>query len=65
MWEEKKFHSSPSCSPSAWVMEEYYLPEQIVCNAWMEKGYAWFTDGEEVEDGDGGMQIGGNDVFLR
>ena len=32
------------------VMEAYYLPEQIVCKAWMTKGYAWFTNGEEMEE---------------
>ena len=21
-----------------WVMDAYYLPKQIVCNAWMKKG---------------------------
>ena len=34
-------------------MEAYYLPEQIICNAWMKKGYA-FTNEEEVEDRNGG-----------
>ena len=38
-----------------WVMEKYYLPEQIVHNAWMNKGYAWFTDEVEVEDRNGGV----------
>ena len=33
-----------------WVIEVYYLPMQIVCNALMKKGYAWFTNNEEVED---------------
>ena len=47
-----------------WGMEGSYLPEQIVCNAWRKKGYAWFTDGEEVEDRNGGLQIGGDDVFF-
>ena len=36
-----------------WVMEAYYLPKQIVCNAWMKKAYAWFTYGEEVEERNG------------
>ena len=44
------------------LMETYYLPEQIVCNAWMKKGYAWFTNGEEVEDSNGGVHIGSEDV---
>ena len=36
-----------------WVMKACCLQEQIVCNAWMKNGYAWFTDGEEVEDRNG------------
>ena len=46
-----------------WVMEAYYLPEQIVCSAWMTKRYAWFTDGKEAEDRNGGVHIGGGDLF--
>ena len=47
-----------------WMMETYYLPEQIVCNAWMRKGYAWFSNDKEVEDINGGVHIGGDNVFL-
>ena len=43
-----------------WVMTWYYLPEKIVCNAWMKNGYALFTNGEEVEDINGGVQIDGD-----
>ena len=35
----------------------------LVCNAWMNKGYDWFADGNEVEDKNGGVHIRGNDVF--
>ena len=31
-----------------WMIEKYYLQEQIVCNASMKKGHAWFTNGKEV-----------------
>ena len=44
-----------------WVMEAYYLPEQIVCK--MKKGYVWFTNGKEVEDRNWGMHGGDDDVF--
>ena len=46
-----------------WVIEAYYLPEQIVCNVWMKNVYAWFTDGKEVEDRNGEVQIDGDNVF--
>ena len=45
-------------------MEACYLSEKIVCNAWTKKGYAWFTNGEEVEDRNGGVHIVAGDVFL-
>ena len=47
-----------------WVMGAYYLPEQIVYNAWMKKGYTWFNNGDDVKDRNGGVQIGSNNVFL-
>ena len=46
-----------------WVMEAYYIPEQIVCNAWVKKGYAWFTNGKEVEDRDRGLHIYDDKIF--
>ena len=46
-----------------WVIEVYYLPEQIVLNAW-KKGYAWFTYREKVEDRNGGVHIG-DDAFFH
>ena len=45
-----------------WALEAYYLPEQIVCNTQMKKQYAWFTNGKEVEDKNGGVHMG-NDGF--
>ena len=44
-------------------MEAYYLPELIVCNTWMRNGYSSFADGDEVEDRNGGVHIGGNEFF--
>ena len=46
-----------------WVNQAYYLSEQIVCNAWMKKGYAQFFDSEDVQvkGGNGGVHIGAND----
>ena len=46
-----------------WVMEAYYFPEQIVHKVWMKMGYDWFTNGEEVEDGNGGVHIDGDNIF--
>ena len=40
-----------------WVMEANCLPEQMVCNAWMKKGYAWFANGEEVEGRNGECKL--------
>ena len=42
------------------VSQAYYLQEQVGHNAWMKKRYAWFTNGEGVED-----RIGGDNIFLR
>ena len=47
-----------------WMMDAYNLSEQIVCNEWMKNGYAWFINGEEVKDRNGGVHTGGNDAFL-
>ena len=48
-----------------WVIEAHYLAEQIECNSWTKKGFAWFTDGEEVEARDRGVHIGGDNVFFN
>ena len=48
-----------------WVMEACNVQEQIVCIAWMKKSYAWFTNGKEVEDRNGGVHIGAEVVSVK
>ena len=45
-------------------MEAFFLSEQIVCNAWMKKEYAWFSNGKDMEDRNKRVHIGGDDVFF-
>ena len=44
-------------------MKAYHLPEQIVSNVWLKKGYAWFANGKEVEDRNGKVHIGDDNDF--
>ena len=45
-------------------MKAYHLPEQIVSNVWLKKGYAWFANGKEVEDRNGKVHIGDDNDFF-
>lgn len=47
-----------SLNPILCWMQEKTLPEQMIHNAWIKKGYAWFTNGEEMEDQNWTVQIG-------
>ena len=34
-----------------WVIESFYLPEKVIKNVWLKKGYPWFVlDDAAAED---------------
>lgn len=46
-----------------WVMQTFYLPEQIVNNACMNMGYSLLTNGEELKGRNVRVHIG-VDIFF-